>query len=217
MNKPFLIGIILLILGSCQDGCNRKTDATARTKSDSLLSQLPAIQDNPAALRALDSIPPPTLKDTAGLDETGKDSIKYMRIFQLAANALCKAELDRNYELLAAFAPEGVIKRYGNKTKYIERLKSYDKDRPNIYKKILAGPAQRIAPATDDDGFAGSWYCLMPVRSYRTDASGKEVVDLSWMGGKTDLNGKNTCFLNVTRLSREQIQQVMPDLTFVLD
>ena len=95
-------------------------------------------------------------------------------------------------------------------------MKMSDDGRPE-YEKILAGPIQRIAPATDDNGFAAAWYCLIPVRSYRKDAQGKEIVDLSWLGGQCDIKNQKVYFLNVTGLSREKITQVMPDLTFVLD
>jgi hypothetical protein len=204
------------ILCACQQGNKKNDDVESITKEDSLTLILPEIQNNPAALKKLDSIPLPTLKDTAGKDETGKDSIKFTRLFQLAANRLCRAEKDKDYEELATFTPASIIRFYKSKAAYIERMKMSDESRPQ-YNKILAGPIQKIAPAADDQGFAAAWYCLMPVRSYRSDAQGNEVVDMSWIGGQCDINNQNVYFLNVTGLSREQIVQVMPDLTFVLD
>ena len=203
---------------SCQPG-NKHNDAETEksiSKEDSLTLILPEIQNNPVALKKLDSIPLPTLKDTVGKDETGKDSIKFTRLFQLAANRLCRAEKDKDYEELSTFTPASIIRFYKSRSAYIERMKMSDESRPQ-YDKILAGPIQKIAPAADDQGFAAAWYCLMPVRSYRRDAQGNEVVDMSWIGGQCDIKNQNVYFLNVTGLSREQIVQVMPDLTFVLD
>ena len=219
MNQAFTIIVCVAIAAACQSGKKDheedKTGAETRgTETETLV--LPEIQNNPIALKKLDSIPLPSLKDTANKDETSKDSLKFTHMFQLAANRLCRAEKQKDYEELASFTPAAIIKFYKTKTAYIERMKMNDEGRPS-YEKILAGPIQKIAPAMDDNGFAGAWYCLIPVRSYRKDAQGNEVVDMSWLGGQCDIKNKNVYFLNVTGLSREQIMQVMPDLTFVLD
>ena len=208
----------ILIAFSCQSGKdgNNLGGETDTDKVDSVATKLPFIQNDPLALKTLDSIPVPMLKDTINKDETGKDSLKFARLFQLAANRLCRAEQAKDYSELASFTPNTIIQFYKSKQAYIERMKMSDDGRPE-YEKILAGPIQRIAPATDDNGFAASWYCLIPVRSYRKDAQGKEIVDLSWLGGQCDIKNQKVYFLNVTGLSREKITQVMPDLTFVLD
>lgn len=209
--------LFIFCLSACQSGKKEKADTENNVvKSDSVALIMPLIQNNPAALKTLDSIPLPLLKDTLNKDETGKDSIRFACLFQLAANRLCRAEKEKDYAELASFTPQSIIKFYKSKEAYIERMKMSDEGRPE-YEKILAGPIQRIAPATDDNGFAAAWYCLIPVRSYRKDGQGNEVVDMSWLGGQCDIKNKNVYFLNVTGLSREQIVQVMPDLTFVLD
>ncbi|MFM7765263.1 MAG: hypothetical protein ACKO6I_06335 [Sphingomonadales bacterium] len=213
-------GIFLLFItffAACQSGKKEKTeDGVNQQKADSLALILPLIQNDPVALKTLDSIPVPSLKDTANKDETGKDSLRFSRTFQLAANRMCKAEKDKDYFELSAFTPQSIIQFYKSREAYIERMKMSDEGRP-AYEKILAGPIQRIAPATDDNGFAAAWYCLMPVRSYRKDAQGGDVVDVSWLGGQCDIKNQTVYFVNVTGLSREKILQVMPDLTFVLD
>jgi hypothetical protein len=213
----FLCSTILAF--SCQSGKQESStdDSTSKTGiQDKNELLLPEIQNNPIALKKLDSIPLPLLKDTVSMDETGKDSLKFACLFQLAANRLCRAEKDKDYEEIAAFTPTSIIKFYKSKSAYIERMKLNDESRP-AYQKVLAGPIQRIVPATDDKGFAASWYCLIPIRSYRLDVQGNEVVDLSWLGGQCNIKTQDVYFLNVTGLSREQIVQVMPDLTFVLD
>ncbi len=204
---------------SCQSG-NQDSTTTDTTTHNALQGKdgalLPEIQNNPVALKKLDSIPVPALKDTTGRDETGKDSIKFARLFQLAANRLCRAEQEKNYIELASFTPDAIIRFYKSRQAYIKRMKMNDEDRPQ-YDKILAGPIQKIAPATDDQGFASAWYCLIPVRSYRKNVQGDDMVDVSWIGGQCDIQNQKVYFLNVTGLSREQIVQVMPDLTYVLD
>lgn len=210
--------ILIIMLANCQTGSSDKNSATKvnEVNSDSFSIMLPLIQNDPVALKTLDSIPLPALKDTSGKDDTGKDSIKFTRLFQLAANRLCRAEKDKDYNELSSFTPESIIRFYKSKATYIQRMKMSDEGRPE-YEKILAGPIQRIAPAIDDKGFAQEWYCLIPVRSYRKDARGGKVVDMSWLGGQCNIKNQEVYFLNVTGLSREKILQVMPDLTFVLD
>jgi hypothetical protein len=219
MHSTATILCCILLVFSCQSG-NQDSSTTDTVSNHSIQDKngalLPEIQNNPVALKKLDSIPVPALKDTTGRDETGKDSIKFVRLFQLAANRLCRAEQEKNYIELASFTPEAIIRFYKSRQAYIKRMKMNDEDRPQ-YDKILAGPIQKIAPATDDQGFASAWYCLMPVRSYRKNAQGDDMVDVSWIGGQCDIQNQKVYFLNVTGLSREQIVQVMPDLTYVLD
>lgn len=209
--------LCIALLAACQSGKKEKSEVEAnQQKADSLALILPLIQNDPVALKSLDSIPLPLLKDTVNKDENGKDSLKFARTFQLAANRMCKAEKDKDYTEISTFTPPAIIKFYKSREAYIERMKMSDEERP-VYEKILAGPVQRIAPATDDNGFAAAWYCLMPVRSYRKDAQGGDVVDVSWLGGQCDIKTQTVYFVNVTGLSRDKIMQVMPDLAFVLD
>jgi hypothetical protein len=219
MKLSCTFALCTILLFSCQSG-NQDSTTTDTTTHNALQGKdgalLPEIQNNPVALKKLDSIPVPALKDTTGRDETGKDSIKFARLFQLAANRLCRAEQEKNYIELASFTPDAIIRFYKSRQAYIKRMKMNDEDRPQ-YDKILAGPIQKIAPATDDQGFASAWYCLIPVRSYRKNVQGDDMVDVSWIGGQCDIQNQKVYFLNVTGLSREQIVQVMPDLTYVLD
>lgn len=209
-----LLFLPALLLYSCQGNSKEKKDDTDAILPDTAAVRI-ADDADPLLLKKLDSIPLPGIKDTAGLDETGKDSLYFAWLFQKEANRLGRAEMARDYQTLAAFAPEGVLKRFGGRDQYISRLKAADENRTS-YEKILNGPVKRVAPAVDDEGFSGAWYCLMPVRAYR-QIEGREVVDMMWLGGQADLGSKKVVFLNVTNLSREQIMQVMPDLRFVLD
>lgn len=209
-----LIHIIIasLLIGGCKNGCNSTAN---KNLSDTNSYVDPKELENPLVAKNLDSIPLPDLKDTGKLDETGKDSLIFSRKFQLAANQMAKAEMEKNYDVLANYAPENILKKMGGREAYIARMKELDKNRP-VYGKIIAGPVKKVAPAVDDEGFSSAWYCLIPVRSYRSE-NGKELVDLSWLGGQANISGKGIYFLNVTNLSKEQISQVMPDLRFVLE
>lgn len=203
-----------LLLFSCQgNNSDHKNESDTKTPDT---AAVPITDDtDPLLLKKLDSVPLPQVKDTAGMDETGKDSLYFAWLFQKEANRLGRAETGRDYQTLASFAPEGVLKKFGGRNQYISRLKAADENR-EPYEKILNGPVKRVAPAVDEEGFSGAWYCLMPVRAYR-QVEGREVVDMMWLGGQADLGSKKVVFLNVTNLSREQIMQVMPDLRFVLD
>ena len=213
-NKALIVSALISILTvGCKNGCNKSSNEKAGDCAKSV--SMEEIERNPIAAKSLDSIPLPNLKDTARLDETGKDSLKFAVRFQTAANKMAKAEMSKNYALLASFAPENIIKRMGGREAYINRMQKLDENRP-AYDKVIAGPIKTVAPAVDDEGFSSAWYCLIPVRSYRK-VDGKDVVDLSWLGGQADISGKGIYFLNVTNLSKEQIMQVMPDLRFVLE
>lgn len=210
----------LLLMNSCggtgEDGGDKdSTNKRVKTPQE-ILSEIDI--NSVADVYKLDSIPIVRNMDTAKMNEESKDSLLFSIKFQEAANRLSKAEREKNYAVLVSYVPPEVIKFYGSKEKLVDRIKSIDQQKkvPN-YEKVLSGPVQRIAPSKDNDGYAQNWYCLMPVRSYYTDASGKKSVDVRWLGGEIDVFGKNIYFLDITDKSREKILQVMPGLTIVLD
>ena len=212
MNRLILFCSVTLLLLSCKNGCNNNSAETKPEKTKDLLQM---DQTNPAELRTLDSIPIPQVKDTTGKDEEYKDSLVFAQVFQLAGNRLASAEMKRNYQSLGDFAPEGILKFYGGKDRYISRLKQADSG-VAAYKKVLVGPVKMVKAAKDDNGYASAWYCLIPVRSYAT-RNGQEVVDMSWLGGEAGINNKKVHFMNVSGVPREKILQVMPNLSVVLD
>jgi len=198
---------IPVLLFSCKNGCN---NSTTENKDDSPV----VVQSDPLIS---DSITPISLADTLGKDELGKDSIKFANLFQREANRLMRAEKDKDYNSIASFVPPEIIsKTYKGKDNYIARLKQKDAN-AILYDRIICGPARRIAPAVDDQGYSTGWYCLMPVRSFRT-IGGKKGYDERWLGGQASIDGKQVYFLDVTGLPREIVIQVMPDLVrFILD
>lgn len=208
---------VLFSCGSGKDPDDNKSrqDKTPKTPQQ-ILSELNLNDHN--EVYKLDSIPVVRSKDTAGMEEERKDSLVFGARFQEEANKLSRAEKNKDYKTIVAYVPPEVIKFYGTKEKLIERLRKIDgENRVPKYEKVISGPIKKIAPSKDDQGYASFWYCLMPVRSFYTDASGKRAVDLRWLGGEIDVEGKTAYFLDITDKSREKIMQVMPGLTTVLD
>ena len=70
-------------------------------------------------------------------------------------------------------------------------------------------------PNEYDQGYLQGWYCLLPVRMFRTEA-GKTMQDIKWMGGQSLDEGKTIHFIDITNLPPEKIAQIMPDLQVVL-
>ena len=213
MNRLLCSALFCILLAACQNGCNQKVKDAEPEKKRKTLAEID--QTNPAELRELDSIPLPVIKDTTGKEEEFKDSLVFARIFQQAGNSFARAEMKRDYKALASFAPAGVLKYYGGENNYIKRLQAKDSG-VAPYGKILIGPLKLLAAAKDDQGYASAWYCLTPVRSYASN-NGNEVVDMFWLGGEADIKSKKVTFINVSRIDRNKLLQVMPNLSIVLD
>lgn len=211
--------VVIYIWQSPKAGDPEKEKKDSATKSISEILQKVDVSDS-RQLYALDSIPvmPIQQNDTSGTDEETKDSILFARKFQLAANALSKAENEKNYSKIVSYVPPGLINKYGSAAALAERLKSKDANSTAPkYEKVISGPVKKLAPDLDDKNEAGYWYCLMPVRSYFKKPDGSLQIDMRWLGGEIDVDGKHIYFLDITGKSREKILQVMPGLTVVLD
>lgn len=213
MHRLISIALLCIVFSACNKGCNKEIDKEKILPKKRTLAELD--QTNPAELRELDSIPVPAVKDTAGKDEEYKDSLVFASLFQQEGNRFARAEMQRDYKTLAYFAPEGVLKYYGGAAGYIKRLQTKDSG-VAPYNKILIGPVKLLAPAKDDQGYASAWYCLTPVRSY-ADANGNKMVDMFWLGGEAEIKNKKVSFINVSRIDRNKLLQVMPNLSIVLD
>lgn len=161
-------------------------------------------------------IAPIKLSDTTGKDMLGIDSVKITIAFQLAANELSMAYVNKDANTYAKYTPESIIKRKGGKLSYVQSLNNYFQSGDMPYFKILSGPIQRTLPKLDDQGYGNGWYCLMPVKMYRKSQSGEVLQDLKWMGGQTLDEGKNIYFIDITNMTPEKINQIMPDLRVVL-
>ena len=195
--------ILLLFLSACSNSTPKK-DENGVLKTDTEST-------SPYS----DSIIPPSLKDTLGLDEYGKDSLKMCVAFQLAANKLSRAYMEKDVLTYSSFTPPEILKMYGGPEKYRSRVKELLSQDHVEFDHIISGPVKRVQAAVDNDGFAHGWYCLMPVRNY-IKKDGK--MEMQWLGGQTLDGGKTIYFLDITGKPKEQILQIMPDLVhFVLD
>lgn len=199
---PYVItGLLMLCSCSGSDSGNPSADTLKSGDNDPMIA---------------DSIAAPSLKDTAGLDEYGKDSLKISAAFQHAANVLSRAYREKDVVTYAQFTPPAIIKMYGGADIYRSKVKAYMQQDSLVFTRVVCGPVKRIQPAIDNEGYAHGWYCLMPVRRFR-NSGGKEIMEIQWLGGQTLDLGKTIYFLDVTGKPREQIMQIMPDLRFVLD
>jgi hypothetical protein len=162
-------------------------------------------------------IAPPVLADTASIkDPMGKDSLKMHVAFQLAANELSGAYINKDAATYTKYPLPSIIKANGGEAAYQQKLDMVFKDPATpSYFKVLSGPLQRTKAKLDDQGYLQGWYCLLPVRMFRTEA-GKTLQDVKWMGGQSLDEGKTIHFIDITNLPPEKIAQIMPDLQVVL-
>lgn len=195
-------------------GCNQKESEQPQT-TDSMVTD-PYKNASPGTETAA-GIAPPNIEDTASLnDPMAKDSLKMHVAFQLAANELSGAYLNKDAGTYAKYTLPSIIKANGGDVAYRQKLAMVFQD-PGTpsYFKVLSGPLQRTKAKLDDQGYLQGWYCLLPVRMFRTEA-GKTMQDIKWMGGQSLDEGKTIHFIDITNLPPEKIAQIMPDLQVVL-
>lgn len=202
--------LVCFNLISCNQNEESATEPTATPASN------PYENAKPGAETAA-GIAPPKLSDTANIkDPLAKDSLRMHVAFQLAANELSGAYINKDAATYAKYTMPSIIKANGGETTYKQKLDMVFKD-PGTpsYFKVLSGPLQRTKAKLDDQGYLQGWYCLLPVRMYRTEA-GKTLQDIKWMGGQSLDEGKTIYFIDITNLPPEKIAQIMPDLQVVL-
>lgn len=203
-----------LVMGFALLGCNQKESEQPHT-TDSMVTD-PYKNASPGT-ETVAGIAPPNIEDTASLnDPMAKDSLKMHVAFQLAANELSGAYLNKDAATYAKYTLPSIIKANGGDVAYRQKLAMVFQD-PHTpsYFKVLSGPLQRTKAKLDDQGYLQGWYCLLPVRMFRTEA-GKTMQDIKWMGGQSLDEGKTIHFIDITNLPPEKIAQIMPDLQVVL-
>jgi hypothetical protein len=195
-------------------GCNSTTDTEL---SDSAVVATNPYEKAKPGEETVAGIAPPKISDTLGLsDPMAKDSIKMHIAFQLAANELSNAYINKDAKIYAKYSLPAIIKANGGIAMYENKLNQVFKDPATpSYFKVLSGPLQRTKAKLDDQGYLQGWYCLLPVRMFRTEA-GKTLQDVKWMGGQSLDEGKTIYFIDITNLPPEKIAQIMPDLQVVL-
>jgi len=70
-----------------------------------------------------DSITPAELKDTVGLDDYGKDSLRMSILFQRAANALSQAYLTKDVPTYCKYSAPVLVNAAGGMSAYMQRVK----------------------------------------------------------------------------------------------
>ena len=212
--KAPVLGLSALLLAFTMGGCNSNKD-TETHPTDAVATD-PYEKARPGEETSA-GIAPPKLADTLGVtDPMAKDSIKVHIAFQLAANELSNAYINKDAKTYAKYTLPAIVKANGGMEAYENKLGMVfsDPETP-AYFKLLSGPLQRTKAKLDDQGYLQGWYCLLPVRMFRTEA-GKTLQDVKWMGGQTLDEGKTIYFIDITNLPPEKIAQIMPDLQVVL-
>lgn len=162
-----------------------------------------------------DTVVPVSLADTVGLELIEIDSIKMLSAFQRAANRYSQAFLAKNAEVCAEYALPAMIQANGGIEKYKNKLNAYFARDPIVPDRVIAGPVERIGPKLDKEGYGHGWYCIMPVRRYIT-VEGKQMLDVQHMAGQSLDEGKHIYFIDITGMPWEKIEQVMPDIDFLV-
>lgn len=162
-----------------------------------------------------DTVVPVSLADTAGMELIEIDSVKMLAAFQRAANRYSQAFLDKNAEVCAEYALPSMIKANGGIETYKNRLNAYFARDPMVPDRVIAGPVERIGPKLDLEGYGHGWYCIMPVRRYFT-INGKQTLDIQHMAGQSLDEGNHIYFIDITGMPWEKIEQVMPDIDFLI-
>lgn len=209
--RSILILTGIFILAGCRNGC-QKTEVPGSGDTTAIA---PTPKDNNPM--TADSIIPPSLKDTAGMPEYNKDSLRMAIAFQRAANQLCGVLKNKDAEGYLKYTPPAVLKVFKGQTSlYLAKLREGFAAEAGTTDRIVAGPMKRVSAALDDQGYSHGWYCLMPVRRFVT-TNGKRVMEMQWFGGQSLDEGRTCYFLNVTNIERNKILSLIPDLRFVLD
>lgn len=209
----FPIGMALAMafaLGGCNTNKEAETSPTESVAAD-------PYEKARAGEETSAGIAPPKFTDTSSVsDPMAKDSIKVHIAFQLAANELSSAYINKDAKTYAKYTLPAIVKANGGIESYENKLGMVfnDPGTPSYF-KLLSGPLQRTKAKLDDQGYLQGWYCLLPVRMFRTEA-GKTLQDVKWMGGQTLDEGKTIYFIDITNLPPQKIAQIMPDLQVVL-
>jgi hypothetical protein len=155
--------------------------------------------------------PVPPLPDTSHLSLYAIDSIKMHRAFWQAANDISTAFNRRQAEAYAAFAPPGMVDRFGGRSAYLNAVRELLAS-PNIPNRVQPLAPLRVAAALDDEGYGHGWYALIPVRQRFADE-----VQIQWLGAQTLDEGQQIYIIDISSASKEKIEQIMPDLLVALE
>lgn len=212
---PLQIALATLLICSTLICCN--PNSTKDSDSLPTSQSTAAYEKAKAGSETSVGIAPPKFSDTINItDPLAKDSIKMQIAFQLAANELSAAYINKNAKTYARFTLPTIVTASGGASAYLQKLQGvFNNPNTPVYSKILSGPIQKTKPRLDDQGYLQGWYCLMPVRMFRKEAT-KTIQDIKWMGGQSLDEGKTIYFIDITNMPPEKIMQIMPDLRVAL-
>lgn len=144
------------------------------------------------------------------------DSFRIRRAFQVAANEFTMGYDQGNWDAFLAHLHPSITQANGGSTNFKQRLKEIKLQDTFKYERIVSGPVKSMMAMRDPKGNITGWYCLMPVRRWLKGRPESEF-QLQWIAGQSLNNGKTVHFIDVTKVPKEKIAQIMPDLIPLLD
>ncbi len=164
---------------------------------------------------AVDTIPTGDMV-TGDLSATELDSFRMRRAFQVAANEFTMGYDKGDWDAFLAHLHPSITNSNGGSTNFKQRLKEIKLQDTFKYERIVSGPVKSMMAMRDSKGNITGWYCLMPVRRWLKGRPESEF-QLQWIAGQSLNNGKTVHFIDVTKVPKEKIAQIMPDLIPLLD
>jgi hypothetical protein len=168
-----------------------------------------------ASNSAVDTIPTGDMV-TGDLSASELDSFRMRRAFQVAANEFTMGYDKGDWDAFLAHLHPSITNSNGGSTNFKQRLKEIKLQDTFKYERIVSGPVKSMMAMRDAKGNITGWYCLMPVRRWIKGRPETEF-QLQWIAGQSLNNGKTVHFIDVTKVPKEKIAQIMPDLIPLLD
>jgi hypothetical protein len=144
------------------------------------------------------------------------DSFRMRRAFQIAANEFTMGYDKGDWDAFLAHLHPSITNSNGGSTNFKQRLKEIKLQDTFKYERIISGPVKSMMAMRDSKGNITGWYCLMPVRRWIKGRPETEF-QLQWIAGQSLNNGKTVHFIDVTKVPKDKIAQIMPDLIPLLD
>jgi hypothetical protein len=168
-----------------------------------------------ASNSAVDTIPTGDMV-TGDLSASELDSFRMRRAFQVSANEFTMGYDKGDWDAFLAHLHPSITNSNGGSTNFKQRLKEIKLQDTFKYERIVSGPVKSMMAMRDAKGNITGWYCLMPVRRWIKGRPETEF-QLQWIAGQSLNNGKTVHFIDVTKVPKEKIAQIMPDLIPLLD
>lgn len=205
--SKFILLLTLAVLAVQFQSCGN-SEETESSDTDTTIS---SSESN----SAVDTIPTGDMV-TGDLSATELDSFRMRRAFQVAANEFTMGYDKGDWDAFLAHLHPSITNSNGGSTNFKQRLKEIKLQDTFKYERIVSGPVKSMMAMRDSKGNITGWYCLMPVRRWLKGRPESEF-QLQWIAGQSLNNGKTVHFIDVTKVPKEKIAQIMPDLIPLLD